>query len=580
MGFDSRKKSGNIIGGSKLNVDGQGIYNVKIIKPNIIKILPKTPQDRYGIPPPPTPSITPTNTPTPTPTPTFPICGFQLNSVNNISGTTWQYNFISAPQCGTLSIQYSTDSINWVTSAGGCTSPRFFDIGNQTDTIYFRAIQTCTLGGPTTSNIVSYTFPTPTPTPTNTVTPTITPTITPTSSPLPPTIEYFKECCFGSITYKVGGVTTPITVGNTYYITTDEFTFCGIASNEEPYDNQSLVVSVSSYTSCVLCISDNPCPSPTPTVTPTITPTNTLTPTPTQTPCVPQTIYSGESFVGLFNQFDTSFNSDGTLLYISRHNNGQGGGAADRIAGYTLNTAWDVSTISSSTPSVTGNLPINQLGPISQSASTVATGHYFSPDGTKLYVCCYAPYTSPLSEFFITKYDLSAAWNIQTQTFTPGNTYHIGFYDVLGASSYIDFSPDGLFMFIQFGTSLKRYTLTTPWDISLGVSETQSIITINSWGISFQNNGYYLFSLVLSSVQKQTLSSPYDLSAITLTETVDLTGVIPLGSFPSINFKDGYKFFVSKYGNYNDVNPDFRNNIYALNLTCEFDISGPTIVIP
>ena len=81
MGFDSRKKSGNIIGGSKLNVDGQGIYNVKIIKPNIIKILPKTPQDSYGTPPPPLltcdfeynvipPSPTPTQTPTQTITPT------------------------------------------------------------------------------------------------------------------------------------------------------------------------------------------------------------------------------------------------------------------------------------------------------------------------------------------------------------------------------------------------------------------------------------------------------------------------------------------------------------------------------
>jgi hypothetical protein len=85
---------------------------------------------------------------------------------------------------------------------------------------------------------------------------------------------------------------------------------------------------------------------------------------------------------------------------------------------------------------------------------------------------------------------------------------------------------------------------------------------------------------VSSVVQKQTLSSPYDLSTITSTETVDLTGVIPLGNFPSINFKDGYKFFVSKYGAYNDLNPNSRNNIYALNLTCEFDISGPTIVIP
>jgi hypothetical protein len=291
--------------------------------------------------------------------------------------------------------------------------------------------------------------------------------------------------------------------------------------------------------------------------------------------CVPQMSYSGENFINLYNQFCTSFKSDGTILYISRHNNGTGGGAPDQIAGYFLTTPWDVSTIGSSIPDVTSNLSINQLGPISQSASTVASGHYFSPDGSKLFVCCFAPYTGGTSEVFITKFNLSTQWDITTQSFTSGDTYHIGFYVTTGASAYIDFNPDGSFMFLQFGTLLRRYSLTTPWDISSGVTETQSITTPNTFDISFQNNGYYLFSLVSSSVKKETLSSPYDLNAITLTETVSLTNVIPLGNFPSINFKDGYKFFIAKYGAYNDLNPDSRNNIYAFNLTCEYDISVP-----
>jgi hypothetical protein len=140
-----------------------------------------------------------------------------------------------------------------------------------------------------------------TPTPTNTVTPTITPTntITPTpsitSSPLPPTIEYFQDCCDGLTVYKVGGVSTPIIVGNTYYITTNGFSGCVTALSGPPYNSQSLIISVSSYSSCVLCEADNPCPSPTPTptptntVTPTLTPTNTVTPTPTPTNTVTPT---------------------------------------------------------------------------------------------------------------------------------------------------------------------------------------------------------------------------------------------------------------------------------------------------
>lgn len=34
MGLDRRKRSGRLFGGSQLNVDGQGIYSVKIIPPN------------------------------------------------------------------------------------------------------------------------------------------------------------------------------------------------------------------------------------------------------------------------------------------------------------------------------------------------------------------------------------------------------------------------------------------------------------------------------------------------------------------------------------------------------------------
>jgi uncharacterized delta-60 repeat protein len=206
MGFEQRKKSGNIFAGSRLVVDGQGIYNVKIIKPGFerqkspleyfrpivfpgpvpaplcdftgVLFMTPTPTPTNTV----TPTLTPTNTITPTPTltptntvtptSTFPLCGIQLISVNNVFGTTWEYNFISGVQCGTLNVEYSTDNVTWNGSAGSCVSPRNFDIGSQTGTLYFRIIQYCTSGGPTTSNVVTYTFPTPTPTPTLTPTPT------------------------------------------------------------------------------------------------------------------------------------------------------------------------------------------------------------------------------------------------------------------------------------------------------------------------------------------------------------------------------------------------------------------------
>ena len=67
MGLISRNKSGNLFAGSRLNVPGQGIYNIK-----------KSEGDKIGVKTSfsPRPSTTPTPTPSPTPTPTpTPIVG-------------------------------------------------------------------------------------------------------------------------------------------------------------------------------------------------------------------------------------------------------------------------------------------------------------------------------------------------------------------------------------------------------------------------------------------------------------------------------------------------------------------------
>ena len=75
MGFVNRKKSGNIIGGSRLIVNGQNIFNVQVNSPNFNKLSSKQDNDSYHkiyLTPTPTntPTQTPTSTPTPTPTPT------------------------------------------------------------------------------------------------------------------------------------------------------------------------------------------------------------------------------------------------------------------------------------------------------------------------------------------------------------------------------------------------------------------------------------------------------------------------------------------------------------------------------
>ena len=70
MGLIRRNKSGRFIGGSKLNVPGQGIYTV-VRQPNdkdpIKSQLERIPRPSQT----PTPSVTPTITPTPSVTPTY-----------------------------------------------------------------------------------------------------------------------------------------------------------------------------------------------------------------------------------------------------------------------------------------------------------------------------------------------------------------------------------------------------------------------------------------------------------------------------------------------------------------------------
>jgi hypothetical protein len=269
-------------------------------------------------------------------------------------------------------------------------------------------------------------------------------------------------------------------------------------------------------------------------------------------------IYSGEKFTNLPIGGGASFKSDGTILYVTLHN----GSPEDGVCAYSLSTPWDVSTII--LPQIGCSIPT----PISPSSNS---GQYFSPDGYNLFL-------ANGSSNCIIKYTLSTPWDVTTSSYSPGNLFSGG---TLTSPLYIDFSPDGLFMFVTVaGSLLKRYTLTTPWIINTGVIETQSISFGNSNDFTFQNNGYYLFSMFYISgginIRKQTLLIPYDLTSINnaLTQTLNVTGFIPSGNFYSLNFRDGYKGFISGYY----PTAPLRTEIYAFNLTCEWDINGVVIL--
>jgi len=319
---------------------------------------------------------------------------------------------------------------------------------------------------------------------------------------------------------------------------------------------------------CIYCQVDlTPTPTPTITKTPTHTPTRTVTPTPTYTPtntvtptrtstptptptCVPQTIYNGESFSGLSVMNGASFKSDGSILYITLHNQSPD----DGVCAYTLSTPWNVSTINTPPIACSAETPF---------VSSANYGSYFSPDGTKLFL-------ANATAGCVIGYTLSTAWDISTASYSQSGTTSTPPY-------YVEFSPDGYYMFVSASGTIKRYTLTTPWVINTGVSESQSISVSSTFAIRFQNNGLYLFSTQTATgqlkIDKRTLLIPYDLYSIVLTESSgDLFSFIPNRNFYSLNFRDGYKVFIGVY------NTTFPSYIYGFNLTCEWNING--IVVP
>jgi len=256
--FVSRKKSGNILAGSKLNVDGQGIYNVKIIK-GLTKFFPKPTLVSEGNPPTPTPSITPSTTPltcdftyvvssitnTPTPTPTYTPTPTNVGCL----GIPYNlYDIFDAPLSGNIlfgneNLQQPTNNPDEIV-AGGILYFNVIDYYGVDRTSYF-------------SNLVG---------------------------------NYFTlTLCQNNVSAIFSG--NPLTI--TYLDLGSPFGFNYYWSLSEVGDNLVEIVSANTifnynelvYVDYTFSLPPTPTPTTTPTQTQTPTPTNTITPsiTPTNT---------------------------------------------------------------------------------------------------------------------------------------------------------------------------------------------------------------------------------------------------------------------------------------------------------
>jgi sugar lactone lactonase YvrE len=125
------------------------------------------------------------------------------------------------------------------------------------------------------------------------------------------------------------------------------------------------------------------------------------------------------------------FSSDGTKMYILDN--------ANVVYQYTLSTAWNVSTASYASKSISVS-----------SQSPAARAIYFSSDGTKMYVV-------DSTNKAVYEYTLSTAWNVSTAVYASLSK------SVSAQSSYpygVAFSSDGTKMYIVDNSSRVVYQYT------------------------------------------------------------------------------------------------------------------------
>jgi len=188
------------------------------------------------------------------------------------------------------------------------------------------------------------------------------------------------------------------------------------------------------------------------------------------------------------------FKSDGTKVYVLSTS------ASDVMYQYSLSTAWDVSTASYDSVS---------LSVATQTTSPI--GMYFKADGTSVYVASLSPQT-------VYQYDLTTAWDLSTASYAS-KSYNAStqmgteMRDVL-------FKPDGTKMYLTSSNNdaVYQYSLSTAWDVSTASydSKSFSVFSYDSTPQSteFNDDGtkFYLNGQQYDSIRSFSLSTAYDIS--------------------------------------------------------------------
>tara|TARA_R110000822_G_scaffold9146_2_gene35692 strand:+ start:13 stop:1221 length:1209 start_codon:yes stop_codon:yes gene_type:complete len=209
---------------------------------------------------------------------------------------------------------------------------------------------------------------------------------------------------------------------------------------------------------------------------------------------VTTSVYSGKfiyTYPTVVQAHALFFKPDGLSMYMMGRSN-------DKIFQFTLSTAWDVSTASYA----------------SKSLSTLAQdnnpyGLAFSSDGTKAYMVGGTGATAY-------QYTLSTAWDVSTGSYASKS-----FVLQAAGVSEISFSSDGLTM-LSIGDvapeTVHQYTLSTAWDISTASYASKSLDVSNEAyiprSIAIINGGrsFAVLDAAVTAVRTFDMAVPYSLT--------------------------------------------------------------------
>lgn len=189
---------------------------------------------------------------------------------------------------------------------------------------------------------------------------------------------------------------------------------------------------------------------------------------------------------------------DGTRLYVT-------GGVGDGIDEWSLSTAWDLKTAT-----YDSFISLNSLDGLPQGIS-------FNSAGTKIYFLAYGGLGNGRSTN-IYQLDLSTAWDSSTATYSAPTT---GITALLysSAPATVSYNDDGTKYYEFYGgnDTLYEYPLSTAWELSSkGTSTASFTITQDSSPNShfFKPDGtaFYVAGSGSDRIYKYTLSTAWDLS--------------------------------------------------------------------